>query len=332
MGMRKATSNYSILVNGDEFVGISLGADFTSEHEWGIKGIREEFGIPESSKKTMGIKSRTISKCPETLLFKRDKNSAVLWVAYEDWYPKKGIRQELPTEIANYKDNIKWEKEWYERNLKESEKSKKKDKYVPEKKDPLVTAWDEKTFGIGVVGETEADWLEFLYKQFQNKNIAIAMMNMSPNNPFSNSSLTLAILDRLPQEVLDLMYAADKKYYDLQDYEKKIGMTKLKEKVKKRRQEESRKSNSHYYKGLHYYMACSPRWIDYEDEENREKRKKELNTKYDIQYWINYSDDDDNAGWYKVEEIMEWLKGTKKLTEVVPQEEAEYTKTYPKRK
>lgn len=321
MGMRRATSNYSILTNEDEFIGISLGADFTSEHEWGIKGIREAFGIPESSKKTMGIKSRTISMCPETLLFKRDGDSAILWVSREEWYPKKGISQELPSEIARYKESIKREKEWYETELARSKKSKKKDPYVPEKKDSLMTAWDERSFGIGVVGETEANWLEFLYEQFKKKNIAIAMMNITPNNPFSNSSLTLAILDRLPEEVLDMMYQADKKYYDLQDYEKKIGMVKLKEKVKKRRQAESRKSNSHYYKGLHYYMACSAKWIDYEDEEEREKFKKERGTKYDIQYWINYSDDDENYGWYTVEQIMEWLKGKKKLTEVVPKEE-----------
>ena len=67
-------------------------------------------------------------------------------------------------------------------------------------------------------------------------------------------------------------------------------------------------------------MACSPKWINYEDAEAREKRKKEMNTEYDIMYWINYSDDDNNYGWYTVEQIREWLKGNKKLTEVVPKE------------
>lgn len=325
MGMRRATYNYSILVNDDEFVGISLGADATSEHEWGIKGIREAFAIPESSKKTMGIKSRTIKKCPETLLFKKDGDAAVLWVAYEDWYPKKQIRQELPTELANYKDEIKWNQEFYAKG--ERLRNKKKDSYVPEKKDPIVTAWDEKSFGIAVVGEKEVLWLEFLYKQFQKKNIAIAMMNITPDNPFSNAGLTIGILDRLPDEVLDMMYVADKKHYDLEDYEKKIGMRKLKDKVLKER----RDGGSRMYKDLHYYMACSARWIDYEDEEHREKQKKEFKTKYNIRYWINYSDDDDNAGWYNVEEIMKWLKGDKKLTEVVSQEEPKYKKTYPKR-
>ena len=313
MGMRRATYDYSILTDEDVFVGISLGADATSEHEWGIKEMRETFGIPESSKKTMGIKSRTISKCPENLLFKRDKNSAVLWVAYIDWYPENKIRKELPDEIKNFKDQIKWSQEYRKRRL---EKHKEGD-YISEEKDPLVTAWDGSTFGVAVVGETEADWLEFLYEQFKKKNIAIAMMNLNPGNPFSNNSLTLAILDRLPKEVHDMMYAADKKYYDLQDYEKKIGMIKIKDKVMKQRREKG--GNMH--KDLHYYMACSAKWIDYENEVERAKYKEKHETKYDIHYWINYSDDDDNCGWYTVEQIKEWLTGKRKLTEVVPKKE-----------
>jgi hypothetical protein len=320
MGMRKATSDYAFITDEDQFLGVSLGADFTSEHEWGIKGIREAFGIPESSKKNMGIKSRTITKCPHTLLFKRDKDSAVLWVAYEDWYPEKKVREELPREIANYKDLIKWDKEWYERQMKKAKKSKEENPYIPEEKDPMITAWDEKSFGVAVVGEPFCDWLEFLYEQFKKKNVAIAMMNLHPGNPFSNSSLTLAVLDRLPKEVTDMMYQADKKYYDLEDYEKKIGMVALKEKVKKLRQKKAQESNSHFYKGLHYYMACSPKWVDYEDAENRKKKKEDWKTKYDILYWINYSDDDSNYGWYTVEQIREWLEGDRKLTEVVPKE------------
>ena len=63
-------------------------------------------------------------------------------------------------------------------------------------------------------------------------------------------------------------------------------------------------------------MACSPKWICYGDEEAREATKKKMNTQYDIMYWINYSDADDNFGWYTVEEIKEWLTGNKKLVEI----------------
>ena len=299
--MRKAYNDYALLENEDQFIGVSLGYDFTSEHEWGIKKIKELFGIPESSKKNMGIKSRTITKCPKNLIFKRDGEYALLWVAHVNW---NGILVEkLPNDISNYKSDIKYEEKWLSKHSDEKKS-----------RDPIVTAWDEGSFGVVVKGEKESNWIEYLYEQFQHKNVAIASMNLHPNNPFSNSSLTLAILDRLPEEITKMMYIADKKYYDLQDYEKKIGMVKLKERVIKER----RKKGSDMYKDLHYYIACSPRWIDYEDEENREKRKKEKSTKYNISYWINYSDDDNNSGWYTVEEIMKWLKGDKKLTEVAP--------------
>ena len=327
--MRKATQDYTFIENDGEFVGISLGADFTSEHEWGIKGIKELFEIPESSKKTMGIKSRTITKCPKNLLFKKEGDSAILWVGDIDWNNK--VYVELPYELSRFKENIKWREEWYERQMKEVEKSKKKDKYIPEKKDPMVTAWDEKSFGVAVVGEPYCNWLEFLYEQFKKKNVAIAMMNLHPKNPFSNASLSLAILDRIPQEVLDMMYYADKEYYDLKDYEKKIGMIKIKEKAKENARKRNEGTHMGTYKDLHYYMACSAKWIDYNNKENREKKKKERKTKYDIMYWVNYADDDNLAGWFTVEQIKKWLTGDKKLSEVVEMEKSDTGRLYPKR-
>jgi len=93
------------------------------------------------------------------------------------------------------------------------------------------------------------------------------------------------------------MYYVDKKAIDLINYEKSIGMTDLKN-----------KKSGQYSKGKKYFMACSPKWINYEDEKAREERKKELETKYDIRYWVNYSDNDDNWGWYNVETIKKWLE------------------------
>ena len=69
--MRRAYQSYSILtipeMDEDKFVGISLGYDFTAEHEWGIADMKRLFGIPEPTKKNMGIACRTITKCPDTL-------------------------------------------------------------------------------------------------------------------------------------------------------------------------------------------------------------------------------------------------------------------------
>ncbi|MFW6246851.1 MAG: hypothetical protein ACOC22_01600 [bacterium] len=294
--MRKASDNFKILTNDNQIVGISLGYDYCAEHEWGIKGIKNRFGIPEGTKKNMGIKSRTTTKYEDVLVFKEEtykkKKFAVL-------YTKSYFDDEIPYDLQRYKEDILWNVEWDE----------KKNKKPEDRKDALITAWDEGSFGIGVMGEEEVQGLKNLYEAFLNKNVVIAFTKF-PNNPFTGTSLCLMIADRVPAEIIDQMYYADKEFYDREDYEEKIGMKEVIEKY----------GNKNGYKGRGYFMACSPKWICYDNEEARERQKKVNNTEYDILYWINYSDDDDNYGWHTVEQIREWLTGDKKLTEVAPKE------------
>lgn len=296
--MRKASADYSILLIDDKFVGFSLGHDYCAEHEWGIKGIKEICGIPESSKKTMGIISRTITKCPMlifkeevTTLKKKNLHGAMLFTGYRYRSPIENEKY-VPRDLEGYAENIHFNIEWDKEHPSE----------YREPKDPIITAWDGESFGIAVIGDKEIEYLKELHEAFKNNNITIASTSLGA---FSGSSLCLLITDRVPAETAQQMYDADKEYYDRVDYEEKIGMAKL---VEKHRRTEHQK--------LHYFMACSPKWIDYNDAESREEYKKKHNTKYDIIYWINYSDDDHNYGWYTVEEIRQWLKGTKKLSEI----------------
>lgn len=298
--MRTASQDYGIIVIDDKFIGIALGYDYCAEHEWGIEKMRESFGIPKSNKDNLGIKNRTITKCVDNLIFKEENfkgsKCAILYTGYRYNSYEESLKN-IPYGLNDYKNTILWRIEY----------DKKHPSKHREPKDSILTAWDESSFGIGVIGEKEVGYLKELYEALKNNNVSIAFINLMPKNPFSNSSLTLLITDRVPQEALDGMYAADKEYYDREEYEENIGMKKI---IKKH-------GNENGYNGLHYFIACSPKWIDYKDSKNREKRKKELKTKYDIQYWINYSDDDDNHGWYTVEQIKEWLTGNKKLTEIV---------------
>lgn len=282
--MKKAYNDHAILTLEDKFIGISLGYDYCAEHEWGINGIKEEFKIKELNKKTMGIESRKITTCPDTLFFKRDGNYALLWFVTSWFNTPEELKDRIPYPFENYKSEIN-----------------SKIKYHPnddEKIEPLITAWSENHFGIAVKGKKEVNWLEELYVAFKNKNIAITHLNLSGENPFANASLSIIIPDRLPQNVLDSIYMVDKKKQDLIDYEKNIGMTKL---IKN-------KGNCNGYKGENYFLTCNPRWIDYEDEKNRKKEKKEKKTRYDIMYWVNYPDNNDICGLYTVEEIRKWLK------------------------
>lgn len=155
------------------------------------------------------------------------------------------------------------------------------------------TAWDERNFCVATKNPEQFKYIRELKEAFDNNNIVIA--TVSRMMAFENLSLCLLIADRIPQETKDEMYHVDKKAEDLVAYEELTGVTipclffKF------------------GYKGEKYFCACSPKWINYEDAEAREKRKKELNTEHDIMFLVNYSDDDDNYGWYTAEEIIKWL-------------------------
>lgn len=53
-----------VILDNGTLVGVYLSADATSEHEWGIDGIRAKFGI---DKNQPGILSRKVTKVPDTL-------------------------------------------------------------------------------------------------------------------------------------------------------------------------------------------------------------------------------------------------------------------------
>lgn len=296
--MRKASSDFGIIVLDDRFVGFALGHDYCAEHEWGIKGIKDMCGMPEGTNKNMGIICRSTTKCP-SLIFKEDKKTvkkvkvhgAMLFTGHK-YRSQEENEKYIPRDLEGYIERIQSDVAW---EIEHPNKNR-------DPKDPIITAWSGNDFGIAVIGDKEVEYLKELHQAFEKKNITIAMTNLGA---FGGSSLCILIKDRVPAEVAKQMYDADKEYYDRIDYEEKIGMAQLVEKHR----------GAGHHK-LHYFMACSPKWIDYNDAKKREEHKKNLNTKYDIQYWINYSDDDNNYGWYTVEEIREWFTGNKKLTEI----------------
>lgn len=297
--MRRASNHYGIIINDDKFIGFALGYDYCAEHEWGIKDLRRLCGIPESSKQNMGVKSRTITVCP-SLVYKelKDKkiNYAYLYTG-QMYNTQEENEKYIPRDLSDFKETFKWRKKWMDEHP---------DKTRKDRDETIITAWDGGSFGIAVMGDKEVGYLRELHEAILNKNLTIAVTNLRAMNPFAGTSLCLLITDRIPQETLDAMYIADKEHYDREDYEEKIGMKDI---IKKH-------GNKKGYKGDKYFMACSPKWIDYENAENREERKKKNNTKFDIMYWVNYSDDDDNCGWYTVEEIREWMTTKKKLVEI----------------
>lgn len=77
---------------------------------------------------------------------------------------------------------------------------------------------------------------------------------------------------------------------ELLEYQDKIGITKIIAEQQLLRWQSGGKKGK-------VWLALSP---------YRKEEKHNLETKYDIVYWVNYGDDE-TFGWFSVESIIEWL-------------------------
>lgn len=177
--MRRGTFDRKWIMDGDTFIGVSLGSDYCAEHEWGIKDIREDFGVRKSviEKRLLGLKSvevqlygidvRMIHK--NRLSFFNQGDTYVL--GYTNGNPE------------YLKSLFKTEKEYLERTL-----------------EGLVGLWDGRSFAVI---SKDKEKMEALRDAFEAKDIAIFM---GASDVFSNGSgLNLCIASKMPQEVKDGM-------------------------------------------------------------------------------------------------------------------------------
>jgi hypothetical protein len=124
--------------NDDSLAGIALGSDATAEHEWGVKPMKQAFGLDESKD---GIERRIIHTLPDDLRIISDKDFDAIFL----------------TGGKHHRQAEDW--------LKDYELRRRGD-------DTLVCAWDEKSFGIVAYGAKDRVYLAALWLAFQRKDIA----------------------------------------------------------------------------------------------------------------------------------------------------------------
>lgn len=185
-----------------KLIGVNLGADFTSEHEWGIADLRRKFGVDCNQ---VGVDGRIIRQVPrEHILFdavtigiddysgKRRKTSKQTW-----WglvcctYPLDVMRQ--PTLTAEF--------------VKQSE-------LMPYCLDgEMIGSWDERSFGVLCKDETT---VRELSDAMDKLDLCLGLFNPTPTNPFSRSGLGLLIASRIPDTIKTAWSEADQGSRDLQ--------------------------------------------------------------------------------------------------------------------
>ena len=195
----RRTYNASLIYHEAKFVGINLGADFCAEHEWGIKGIEEAFGLQTDM---MGIQRYQNTFVPGntpsfskpymliTTKFTDRKMPLVgLYFNAEYFWNDTPIKKFLPLPIKHTEDEI-------------------------------CAAWDSKSFGI-VVHKNYAWIIDELMNAIQNHDLAIGL---GPSGPFKNGGLKLMIVSKIPQGVKDTILAEHEDYANLMKAVKKTNI------------------------------------------------------------------------------------------------------------
>ena len=164
-------------VEDNIFFGITLGADFCSEHEWGVKTINSLFGIKNTDESLMGIERYTINEISANLAFlkkgKRKISEALLYFDYTNSLPKALGDKSYPG------------KDFFDR------------KWLFSYKEPegATSAWDEGSFAIRGFTQEEINRIEEVYNAFLNKDIAIWV---GGSGPFGGGGLHLIIASKMP--------------------------------------------------------------------------------------------------------------------------------------
>lgn len=180
--MRRGHNNGILFDDNKHLVGINLGSDFTSEHEWGIKGLREMFGISDTGH---GLVKRTITKV----------------ASYMSGWGKNAKLKECVHLIETDKETFLIVDQYFDGDVKNV--SRELSRY---KGDELCTAWDEKSFGISAVKPVERQALRAVHTAMQTNDLAVWL---GGGGVFKNAGLVLCIASRVPYENAQALYDAD---------------------------------------------------------------------------------------------------------------------------
>ena len=265
--MRRGNDS-GLLFDGSTFVGVNLGADFTSEHECGIKDIRQAFGMPDPDDSSIvGLPRRTVTRSPDSVFFDERGDEAWLVAGVTVW----GKTDE---------EKLARAREFY---MQDRGELMLHGGYRGRDKDTLATAWDEKSFGIHVRGKENIAHLKTLRDALAKNDAAIWR---GGGHVFQNAGLVVAIASRVPAEGAKKMKDADEDYIKLKKAAAKTGIADRLKKAGKR------------------YYALSPRWADListrdGDVKTAHKVMFWLNP---MEQEIH------NAGWFTVEQLDEWAQ------------------------
>lgn len=148
----------------------------------------------------------------------------------------------------------------------------------------FTAAWDENSFAILAQGKESISYLTSILNALKENDLCL--MLAGPNTPFGTAGLCLIRYSAFSDEEKDEMVQKD---LDRKKLLAAAEKTKIAKKLEKA--------------GLRYY-ALAPQWTNY-------FKKPKFQSKYSVIFFLNPQQQDKyNSGWFTVEDLLQWIKGT----------------------
>lgn len=179
--MRRAHDHGLLKAEDGTLIGINLGADYCSEHEWGIKELRQKFGMSDNE---YGLAKRTIRKIPTWLDYQTDKITP--YITFYDG------RDKTVLVMSQYAD------------AHHLDKMSELSSYSY--KEEMNTAWDEGSFGVVAFSKDDREAVREIHEAILQLDLAIWL---GGGGVFQNAGLVLAIVSRVPKDKAQTLHDAD---------------------------------------------------------------------------------------------------------------------------
>jgi hypothetical protein len=265
-----------------QMIACNLGADFTAEHEWGIKDLHQTLGV-SNDENVMGIERYRVRnpKMDQIVLIEENKNRAAL-ICLKYQFDMKYLAERGVEKYGSELD------------------------FWPKDKE-LATAWDGGSFGIRVQRPVNIKRLKRLHEAIKNKSAAVWL---GGGHVFQNAGLVVGIIDAIPANLKQQMHDAHvdtKKLYDASDA---TGIVKKIDAINNAHRDKHKDNTYTQYQEPCGYYALRPNWMMKTVLRGDPHQSTEVNSKYPVIYWLNPREQKKNdSGWYTVEELEQWIEG-----------------------
>ena len=202
------------------FLGVNLSADYCAEHEWGIKGLKQDFGLNDDIS-VYGIAKRATTRVPENLAWVEFSSK----YSYSSWDVKEGRAKkagDVKLKNAGFALDM-----WFGDDPSVRIVGNRELYGVG-----LRAAWSEDDLAVVSSDVEQQKLLKVLFDEIKKSNAVVTWGASLP--VFENPGIVLAIADRIPESVRNMWQTSDAEYHQLRKDFDATGIEKLLAKAGKR--------------------------------------------------------------------------------------------------